>query len=113
MCTAAGPDPNPIGGGQLPNPNECNQGYLPLALYIVVDERGHCLRWGSPLTFFPRTTTSGSRMSIMRVRESRFVPRFKIHFHFMITIQFSLFLKISGAICTKSKRKDSPNSSHY
>ena len=24
MCTAARPDPNPMGGGQLPNPNECN-----------------------------------------------------------------------------------------
>ena len=41
MCTAAGPDPNPIGGGQLPiNPNKCNWGYLPLPLYIDVDERG-------------------------------------------------------------------------
>ena len=74
MCTAAGPDPNPIGGGQLPNPNECNQGYLPLPLYIDVDEWGHCLRLGSPLTFFPWAMTSRSRMSIMRVRESRFVP---------------------------------------
>ena len=24
MYTAAGPDPNPMGGDQLPNPNECN-----------------------------------------------------------------------------------------
>ena len=24
MYTAASPDPNPRGGGQLPNPNECN-----------------------------------------------------------------------------------------
>ena len=24
MCTVASPDPNPRGGGQLPNPNECN-----------------------------------------------------------------------------------------
>ena len=24
MCTVAGPDHNPRGGGQLPNPNECN-----------------------------------------------------------------------------------------
>ena len=67
MCTAAGPDPNPIGGGQLPtNPNECNWGYLPLPLYIDVDERGHCLRLGSPLTFFPRATTSGSRTSMIK-----------------------------------------------
>ena len=24
MYTVASPDPNPRGGGQLPNPNECN-----------------------------------------------------------------------------------------
>ena len=24
MYIVAGPDPNPRGGGQLPNPNECN-----------------------------------------------------------------------------------------
>ena len=24
MCTVAGPDHNPTGGGQLPYPNECN-----------------------------------------------------------------------------------------
>ena len=24
MCTVAGPDNNPTGGGQLPYPNECN-----------------------------------------------------------------------------------------
>ena len=24
MYTVASPDPNPMGGGQLPNPNECN-----------------------------------------------------------------------------------------
>ena len=24
MCAVAGPDHNPRGGGQLPNPNECN-----------------------------------------------------------------------------------------
>ena len=24
IYTAAGPDPYPMGGGQLPNPNECN-----------------------------------------------------------------------------------------
>ena len=46
MYTAAGPDPNPMGGCQLPNPNECNLGYLPLPLYIDVDERGHCLKIG-------------------------------------------------------------------
>ena len=26
MYTVASPDPNPRGGGQLPNPNECNEG---------------------------------------------------------------------------------------
>ena len=24
MCTVAGPDNNPTGGGQLPSPNECD-----------------------------------------------------------------------------------------
>ena len=24
MYIVAGPDPNPVGGGQLPDPNECN-----------------------------------------------------------------------------------------
>ena len=51
--------------------------FAPTPIYIDVDERGHCLRLGSPLTFFPWATTSGSRMSIIiikRVRESRFVP---------------------------------------
>ena len=62
MYTVArpGPDPNPRGGGQLPNPNECNKGrdvnpnpyecnstqtsgtknIYPYP-YIDVDERGH------------------------------------------------------------------------
>ena len=33
MYNVASPDPNPRGGGQLPNPNEWNQQYLPLPLY--------------------------------------------------------------------------------
>ena len=58
LCAAAGPDLIPIGGGQLPtNPNECNhatRGIYPYPyIYTDVDERGHCPRLGSPLTFFP------------------------------------------------------------
>ena len=53
MYTVASPnpDPNPRGGGQLPDPNECNSTlksgtrvFTP-ALYIDVDERGHRLRF--------------------------------------------------------------------
>ena len=35
MYTVASPDPDPNlrGGGELPNPNEWNQQYLPLPLY--------------------------------------------------------------------------------
>ena len=62
------PDPNPRGGDQLCNPNECNstltsgtRGIYPYPyIYIYVDERGHCLRLGSPLTFFPRATVSAN-----------------------------------------------------
>ena len=51
LYDVASPDPNLSGGGQLPDPNECNsiltsgtRGiYLPL--YIDVDERGHRLRF--------------------------------------------------------------------
>ena len=45
MCTVAGPDHNPTGGGQLLYPNECNsmlmsatRGIYPLPLYIDFDE---------------------------------------------------------------------------
>ena len=54
------PDRNPRGGGQLPNPNECNStltsgiiGIYPHC-YIDVDERDHRLRAESPVTNLPR-----------------------------------------------------------
>ena len=48
------PDPNRRGGGQLPNPNECNStltsGTKNIYPYpIDVNDRGHRLRSGSPL----------------------------------------------------------------
>ena len=56
MYTVASPypDPNRRGGGQLPNPNECNStltsGTKNIYPYpIDVNDRGHCLRSGSPL----------------------------------------------------------------
>ena len=53
------PDPNPIEGGQLPNPNECNStltsGTNNICPYphIDVSDRGHRFRSGSPLTNYP------------------------------------------------------------
>ena len=50
MYTVASPDPNPRGGGQLPNPNECNStltgGTNNIYPYphIDVNDRGHRLR---------------------------------------------------------------------
>ena len=56
MYTVASPDPNPWGGGQLPNPNECNStltsgtnNIYPYP-YLDVNDRGHRFRSGSPLT---------------------------------------------------------------
>ena len=50
MYTVASPDPNPRGGGQLPNPNECNStltsgtnNIYPYP-YIDINDRGHRLR---------------------------------------------------------------------
>ena len=50
MYTVASPDPNPRGGGQLPNPNECNStltsgtnNIYPYP-YININDRGHRLR---------------------------------------------------------------------
>ena len=70
MYTVASPVPNPTGGGQLPNPNECNSTLTSATrgetltlyrnecnsiltsgtkgiyhLYVGVDERGHRLRF--------------------------------------------------------------------
>ena len=61
MYTVASPDPdpNPRGGGQLPNPNECNSTLMSGTKniypypYIDVNDRGHCLRSGSPVTNLP------------------------------------------------------------
>ena len=56
MYTVASPDPNPRGGGQLPNPNECNStltsgtnNIYPYP-YIDINDRGHRLR----ITHTPR-----------------------------------------------------------
>ena len=56
MYTVASPypDPNRRGGGQLPNPNECNStltsGTKNIYPYLIdVNDRGHRLRSGSPL----------------------------------------------------------------
>ena len=55
----AGPDPNPRGGGQLPNPNECNStltsgtNNIYPDPYIDVNDRGHRFRSGSPLRVYP------------------------------------------------------------
>ena len=65
MSTVARPDPNPRGGGQLPNPNECNStltsgtsNIYPYP-YIDINDRGHRFRSGSPLTNYPHATPSG------------------------------------------------------
>ena len=62
MYTVASPDPNPRGGSQLPNPNECNStltsgtnNIYPYP-YIDVNDRGHRFRSGSPLTNYPHAT---------------------------------------------------------
>ena len=62
MYTVASPDPNPRGGGQLPNPNECNStltsgtnNIYPYP-YIDVNDRGHRFRSGSPLTNYPHAS---------------------------------------------------------
>ena len=64
MYTVASPDPAPNhrGGGQLPNPNECNStltsGTKNIYPYpIDVNDRGHCLRSGSPVTNNPCAAT--------------------------------------------------------
>ena len=58
MYTVASPDPDPDpnrrGGGQLPNPNECNSTLTSGTKHIYpypidVNDRGHSLRSGSPL----------------------------------------------------------------
>ena len=60
------PDPNPRGGGQLPNPNECNstltsgtKNIYPFP-YIDVNDRGHRLRSGSPVTNLPGALTKNN-----------------------------------------------------
>ena len=56
MYTVASPDPNPRGGGQLPNPNECNSTltsgtnniypypYIDVNDRVTASDRGHHLR---------------------------------------------------------------------
>ena len=55
MYTVASPDPYPRGGGQLPNHNECNSTLTSGTKNIYpspidVNDRGHRLRSGSPVT---------------------------------------------------------------
>ena len=50
MYIVASPDPNPRGGGQLPNPNECNStltsgtNNIYPHPYVDINDRGHRLR---------------------------------------------------------------------
>ena len=67
MYTVASPDPNPRGGGQLPNPKECNStltsgtnNIYPYP-YIDVNDRGHRCRSGSPLTIYPHASSLSCR----------------------------------------------------
>ena len=67
MYTLASPDPNPRGGGQLPNPNECNStlssgtnNIYPYP-YIDVNDQGHRFRSGSPLTNYPHAAAAVRR----------------------------------------------------
>ena len=57
MYTVASPDPNPRGGGQLPNLNEYNStltsGTNNIYPCIDINDRGHHFRSGSPLTNYP------------------------------------------------------------
>ena len=64
MYTVASPDPNPRGGGQLPNPNECNStltsgtnNIYPYP-YIDINDPGHRFRSGSLLTTTPKGFSS-------------------------------------------------------
>ena len=50
MYTVASPDPNPRGGGQVPNPNECNStltsGTRRIYRYLHIDEEeGPCAKF--------------------------------------------------------------------
>ena len=61
MCTVAGPDHNPTGGGQLPYPNECNsmlmsatRGIYPFPLYIDFDEWKPSKIWVTAYVFSTR-----------------------------------------------------------
>ena len=79
MYTVASPDPNPRGGGQLPNPNECNS--TPTSgtkniysyPYIDVNYRGHRFRSGSPLqirvTAYELPTRIGEHSPVKRESE--------------------------------------------
>ena len=57
MCAVAGPDHNPRGGGQLPNPNECNstltsatRGIYPYPyIYIYVKATSHLMIFDIPM----------------------------------------------------------------
>ena len=64
MYTVARPDPNPRGGDQLPNPNECNStltsgtnSIYPYP-YIDINDRGYRFKLGSPLTNYPHAASS-------------------------------------------------------
>ena len=72
MYTVASPDPDPNrrGGGQLPNPIECNStltsGTKNIYPYpIDVNDRGHRLRSGSPLQIGVTASDRGHRLRII------------------------------------------------
>ena len=79
MYTVASPDPNPRGGGQLPNPNECNStltsGTKNIYPYpcIDVNDRGHRFRSGSPLTNYPHAPAN---LSSAKIRKVTRIPNF-------------------------------------
>ena len=68
MFSVAGPDPNPRGGGQLPNPNECNStlasgtNNIYPHPYIDINDRGHHFRSVSPLTNYPHASATPIRI---------------------------------------------------
>ena len=72
MYTVASPDPNPRGGGQLPNPNECNStltsgtNNIYPCPYIDVNDRGHRFRSGSPLTNYPHAAPSAGHQNFIQ-----------------------------------------------
>ena len=84
MYTVASPDPDPNrrGGGQLPNPNECNSTLTSKTKNIYpypidVNDRGHRFRSGSPVTNYPCAapdTTCGHSL----VLDTKLIPWIRV-----------------------------------